>query len=214
METLLRNEFEKDRRKIKFERKIDTLSLEVFVDEHGAFSITRLNAENVALKSTTKEVIDHLLPVSVYKNYEGIPIYDNFEIEMVFPLAENIILDDEKIYSLQEVEKTPVFPGCYSDEKAELISCISQNIKTHINNNFNVFINPNSRIKKGKQRINIQFVIDKYGFVDAVKVKAKYKELEAEAERVIKALPKMVPGKHNNKAVGVQFLLPITFNLK
>ncbi|MCB0464548.1 MAG: energy transducer TonB [Aequorivita sp.] len=91
---------------------------------------------------------------------------------------------------------------------------MSENIKIHIANNFNVFLKPNSRVKKGNQRINIQFKINKNGFVDDIQAKAKYKELEKEALRVIKSLPKMTPGKNGKEPVDVLFLLPMTFKLQ
>lgn len=214
VESLLLNAFEKNKRIIKQGNNLDKLTLKVSIGEAGIFEIIDLKVKNIALYTTTKKVIDKLLPISIYKNFEGIPLYDSFEIEIDFPLKEEITtLKDKKIYTLQDVEKSPVFPGCYSDNNSTLRNCMSQNIQRHIANNFNVFINPKSRVKKGKQRINVQFIINKNGFIGDIKVKAKYKELENEAERVIKALPKMTPGKYQNEAVDVLILLPISFNL-
>ncbi|MEH6763721.1 MAG: energy transducer TonB [Aequorivita antarctica] len=214
IESLLLNAFEENKSKIKLRKNSDKLTLEVLVDESGNFRIIHLDVKNIGLYKTTQKVIENLLPISPYKNFEGTTLYDTFNVEIDFPLNENIAPAPEKNFTLQTVEKSPVFPGCYTDDKEELRACMSENIKAHIANNFSVFLKPNSRVKKGNQRINIQFKINKNGFVDNIKVKAKYKELEEEAIRVIKALPKMTPGKKGNIPVDVTFLLPMTFNLR
>lgn len=214
IENLLLNAFAENESKIKLLNNSDKLSMEVLVDGNGNFKIINLDVKNVGLYTTTQKVIENLLPISPYKNFEGITLYDTFTVEIDFPLKENIKFDQEKNFTLQNVEKSPVFPGCYAEVNEKLRLCMSQNIKAHIANNFSVFLKPNSRVKKGNQRINIQFNINKNGFIDNIKVKAKYKELEEEALRVIKALPKMTPGKKGSEPVDVTFLLPMTFNLR
>lgn len=214
IESILLNAFEENKSKIKLGHDSDKLHLEVLVDENGNFKIIHLDVKNIGLYKITEKVIENLLPISKYKNIEGVTLYDTFNIELDFPLKKIPHTTKEKIYTLQSVEKSPEFPGCYADKNEELRVCMSENIKTHIANNFNVFLKPNSRVKKGNQRINIQFIINKNGFVDDIKVKAKFKELEKEAIRVIKSLPKMTPGKNGKESVDVLFLLPMTFKLQ
>mgnify|MGYP003641330820 CR=1 FL=1 len=213
VESLLINAFEENKSKIKLGRNSDKLTLEVFIDENGNFKIVQLEVKNIGLYKVTQSVIANLLPISAYKNYEGVTLFDTFNVEINFPLIDNKPSSQENIFTLQTVEKSPIFPGCYADDKESHRTSMSENIEAHIANNFSVFLKPNSRVKKGNQRINIQFKINKNGFVDDIKVKAKYKELEVEAYRVIKALPKMTPGKNGNVPVDVTFLLPMTFNL-
>lgn len=213
LESVLITAFKENKSKINLGNKTDKLSLEVLVDEDGNFKIVELAVENVGLYKVTQSVIENLLPISPYKNYEGISIYDTFSLEIDFPLNKTTSLVNSETYTLLNVEQSPVFPGCFTENNKGLKSCMSASIKTHIANNFNVFLKPNSKIKKGNQRINIQFTINKLGFIDNIKTKAKYKELEEEAYRVIKLLPKMTPGKVDNNPVNVKILLPITFHL-
>ena len=57
-------------------------------------------------------------------------------------------------------------------------------------------------------------VIDKQGNVADIRVKAPHKDLEAEATRVIKALPIMTPGEHDGKPVHVKYTLPIRIDIQ
>ena len=63
-------------------------------------------------------------------------------------------------------------------------------------------------------RVILQFVVDKKGKVDEVKVvRSVDKDLDKEAVRLIKTLPKFTPGRQNGQTVAVWYTLPITFKL-
>jgi len=66
----------------------------------------------------------------------------------------------------------------------------------------------------GKQRIVVKFKIDNTGKVTNVQTRSEFKELEGEAIRVISSLPEMLPGEHEGKKVGVQYSLPIIFDIQ
>ena len=66
----------------------------------------------------------------------------------------------------------------------------------------------------GQQRILVSFVIDKSGQVMDVLAKAQHQELMDEAARVANLLPKMTPGMHQGKVVGVAYNLPILFKFE
>lgn len=66
----------------------------------------------------------------------------------------------------------------------------------------------------GKQKINVQFTIDKKGHVTNIKTKSPHPQLDKEAVRVINFIPEMTPGKQNNKDVGVIYNLPIVFQVQ
>jgi TonB family protein len=62
---------------------------------------------------------------------------------------------------------------------------------------------------------NQSFVIEKDGSISDVEVtKPVYPSLDAEAVRVIKAMPKWKPGKQDDKFVRVKFKMPVNFRLK
>ena len=63
-------------------------------------------------------------------------------------------------------------------------------------------------------QVLITFVVEKTGRVSDVKViKSVHPELDAEAKRVIEAMPDWKPGKQRGEDVRVQFTIPVTFRL-
>jgi TonB family protein len=108
------------------------------------------------------------------------------------------ISQDEVVY--QSVEKMPAFPG----GDAELINYLTHNIKY-----------PAEAAKKGIQgRVICQFVVNRDGSVANVEaVRSVDPELDAEAIRVITAMPKWTPGTQKGETVRVKYTLPINFRL-
>ena len=109
------------------------------------------------------------------------------------------------------IEQVPVYPGCKGEDNETLKKCMSEKISKHISKKFNVKIAKKLNLKSDLYRINVQFKIDKKGKVVNVRARADYPELEKEAVRVVESLPKMKPGKHEGKNVGVLYSLPINF---
>lgn len=105
---------------------------------------------------------------------------------------------DDDVYDV--VEKMPEFPG----GMAELMKYLSSNIKY-----------PVEAHKAGIQgRVVVSFVVNKDGTVkDAKIVRSVDKSIDAEALRVISAMPKWLPGYQNGKAVKVRYTVPVTFRL-
>ena len=64
-------------------------------------------------------------------------------------------------------------------------------------------------------RVVVQFVVEKDGSVGQVKVaRSVDRSLDNEAVRVVKSLPKFIPGKQNGQPVRVWYTLPVTFKLQ
>ncbi len=58
------------------------------------------------------------------------------------------------------------------------------------------------------------FVVMKDGSIGEVKVaKGVSPELDAEALRCVKSMPKWMPGKQNGEAVNVKYTIPLSFRL-
>ena len=112
--------------------------------------------------------------------------------------ADNNQTDQDKVY--QVVEKMPEFPGGIQ----MLIKYLSQNIKY-----------PEEAQKLGIEgKVICQFVITKEGKVDDVNViRSVHPSLDAEAIRVLKAMPIWIPGEQRGTKVNVQYVLPINFKL-
>ena len=99
------------------------------------------------------------------------------------------------------VEQMPQFPG----GDAELMKFLSKNIKY-----------PTMAMENNIQgRVIVQFVVTKTGAIGEVKVvRSVDRDLDREAVRVCKSLPKFTPGKMNGQAVNVWYTLPVSFKLQ
>ena len=65
-----------------------------------------------------------------------------------------------------------------------------------------------------QSKVILQFVVEKDGTVGEVKVaRSVDKNLDDEAIRVVKSLPKFIPGRQNGKVVRVWYTLPVDFKL-
>ena len=98
------------------------------------------------------------------------------------------------------VEQMPEFPGGME----AMIQFMQQNMKY-----------PKDAQKLNKQgRVLVNFIIEKDGRVsNAVVVKSVWPSLDAEALRLVRAMPKWTPGKQNGKVVRVKFTMPFNFSL-
>ncbi|UKM64999.1 energy transducer TonB [Flavobacteriaceae bacterium GSB9] len=107
------------------------------------------------------------------------------------------------------LERVPVYPGCelFPGNNAKR-KCMSEKIAEFINKEFNPDVVVGTGIY-GKQLVNVIFKIDKTGSITGVRVRAKHPDLEKEAIRAVRQLPKMVPGYQKGKAVIVPYSLPI-----
>ena len=98
------------------------------------------------------------------------------------------------------VDEMPEFPGGMQ----ELIAYLMQNIKY-----------PISALQKGiSGRVTTQFIVEKDGSITNVEVNRSIDaELDAEALRVVRAMPKWKPGKVKGEIVRVSYTLPVMFRL-
>lgn len=112
--------------------------------------------------------------------------------------------------SFAVIDQAPVYPGCESENDKK---CFSQSLAKHVGNEFDTGLAEALGLS-GKQRIISTFMIDENGDVVEIKVRAPHPELMKETTRVLKTIPKLKPGKHDNKAVKVAYSLPIIFNIE
>lgn len=107
--------------------------------------------------------------------------------------------EPEKVFDM--VEQMPAFPGGMQ----ELMVYLGKNIKY-----------PTIAQENGTQgRVIIQFVVERDGTISDVRVaRGVDPYLDKEAVRVVKSMPKWIPGKQNGKAVRVKFTVPVMFRLQ
>ncbi len=134
-------------------------------------------------------------------------------------LLEETIIEPKDYSNALEVpfaiiDEVPVFPGCETlSTNTERRKCTSDRINKSVAKRFNTDLAKGIGLK-GIQRISTIFKIDKEGNVTEVSSRAPHPDLEAEAIRVIKTLPKFISGKHNGKNVIVPYALPIVFQVR
>ena len=107
------------------------------------------------------------------------------------------------------IEDAPVFPGC-KGTKAQKKQCLQDKIKKHVNRKYNTGLAGDLGLDPGKKRVYVQFKISKTGSITDVRARGPHARLEKEAIRVVKLLPKMIPGKQRGRPVGVKYTLPVT----
>ena len=107
--------------------------------------------------------------------------------------------EPEKVFEV--VEQMPSFPG---GDKA-LMYFLSNNVKY-----------PVVAQENGVQgRVVISFVVEKDGSITDVRVvRSVDPSLDKEAARVVKSMPRWIPGKQNGAAVRVKYNVPVSFRLQ
>ena len=119
--------------------------------------------------------------------------------------AKEVIADEkpkeEETKVFDVVEQMPQFPG----GNAALFEYLSKHIKY-----------PVIAEENGIQgRVIVTFVVERDGSITDVKVvKSVDPSLDKEAQRVVKGMPRWIPGKQNGSAVRVKYTVPVTFRLQ
>ena len=108
-------------------------------------------------------------------------------------------VEEEKVFDV--VEQMPSFPG----GTGALMKFLNENIHY-----------PVVAQENGVQgRVVISFVVERDGHITDVQVaRSVDPSLDKEAQRVVKSMPKWIPGKQNGSAVRVKFNVPVAFRLQ
>lgn len=107
--------------------------------------------------------------------------------------------EETKVFDM--VEQMPSFPG----GEAALMEWLNKHIHY-----------PAIAQENGVEgRVIVQFVVGRDGSISDVTVaRSVDPSLDQEAKRVVRAMPKWIPGKQNGKSVNCKFTLPVTFRLQ
>lgn len=110
-------------------------------------------------------------------------------------------VEEEQPMNIAMVEQKPQFPG----GEAEMYKWLGANI-----------VYPPAAAEEGVSgRVVVEFVVGKDGSITNVRVvRPRHPALDKEAVRVVKAMPKWIPGRNNGQPVKVTYTLPVTFKLK
>ena len=108
-------------------------------------------------------------------------------------------VEEEKVFDV--VEQMPSFPG----GTTALMKFLNENIHY-----------PVVAQENGVQgRVVVSFVVERDGHITDVQIaRSVDPSLDKEAQRVVKSMPKWIPGKQNGSAVRVKFNVPVSFRLQ
>ena len=176
---------------------------------------TKLNGENPMIiidgKKITEEELQALPPesianITVMKEEAAIKSYGEEAKDGVIIIntkKHQEVLDNEPKQPdvFDVVEGMPQFPG----GAANLMSYLQQTIRY-----------PKEAMEaKTQGRVIVQFVVEKDGSISGAHVvKSVNPQLDAEALRVVNAMPNWTPGTQNGQTVRVKYAVPISFRLK
>lgn len=129
-------------------------------------------------------------------------------------------LNSEKVYKEQSeenvfkvVEVKPQFPGCNTGSSEEITKCAETKMLQFIYSN--IKYPPLARENGIQGTAYVRFVVDKDGSIINIKtIRGITAEIRDECERVIRLMPKWVPGQQGGKPVKVMFNIPIKFKLE
>ena len=121
--------------------------------------------------------------------------------------------DYEQEKNIDISETPPTYPGCDRRDFEFKMKCTSDKIGEFVNKNFDTKIAIKSGLK-GVHQVIVRFSINLEGNITKINAKGPNSEVEEEAIRVIKLLPKMNPGYQKGKPVWVPYTLPIGFEVK
>lgn len=143
--------------------------------------------------------------ISIIDNKDGRT--DDFGVDPADLIKHKVIIQDtepvvdETIYTIAIVEQAPSFPG----GESAMYEWLSKNI------NYPVIAQENNI----QGRVVMQFVVGRNGEIEEVEIlRGVDSSLDQEALRVIKAMPRWIPGKQGGNAVKVRYTLPVQFKLQ
>lgn len=187
-----------------------TINLNLTVNKTGSISNFEILSE--------ENPIDHEIIDSVFKEFTGfqpalvedVPVASKLNLNLILtsdglqtslktevpPILENGDSLDNSVYS--NIEKMPEFPG---GEKA---------IRRFLSTNIRYPIEAAENDIQGK--VFVGFIIEKDGSISNIQVKkGVHPLLDDEAVRIIKLMPRWIPGRQKGKPVRVSFTVPINF---
>lgn len=125
---------------------------------------------------------------------------DKLGIDIADLQEHKVIAAEEETHVFEIAEQQPEFPG----GKAELSNYLSKSIQYPVKAQENNI--------SGK--VILQFVVNQHGDITGITVlRSPDPTLSDEAIRVVKAMPKWIPGRQGGHPVRVRFTLPIDFKI-
>ncbi|MDG5490806.1 energy transducer TonB [Psychroserpens sp. SPM9] len=148
-------------------------------------------------------------------NEEKSPVAIDSIVEPEYPEVEGMLeIEDDFLVGLITVDVPPEFPQTPQNlTRKEKQTYFNTKMNSFVQKHFNIETTKHIGLS-GKQRIYVQFKIDETGQIQDIKTRAPHPELEKEAIRIVKLLPKFIPGKQRNLFTPIIYNLPIVFDIE
>ena len=156
-------------------------------------------AKGVVIKVLLTLPLFALLLFANCNSNENVKSSDNKAVEATENVEKTVVSDNSEPIA-ESAEVIPEYPG----GTAAMFEFIQSNVTY-----------PESAKDKGIEgKVFVQFVVEKDGSLSNIEVvRGINEDLDAEAVRVVKAMPKWTPGMNEGKPVRVHFTLPFLFKL-
>lgn len=173
------------------------LAKSIMVTEAKIVDSEEIREQNLAQANDVLKDIDAVIATKTVEN--GVTDGTGFNPDDYKQVVETTTPETEKVYTWVQVK--PSFPG---GEEARL-KWLRENLEY-----------PQQAITDEIQGlVQVGFVVEKDGSITNVKVvQSAHSTLDREAIRLVKAMPKWIPGKQNGNTVRAYFTQPIRFVLR
>jgi protein TonB len=155
-------------------------------------------------------------PMQAEVGVTGAPVRGLAGQDTIAPKVDSVLGDGKSALLISAVEELPIYPGCeaaVAASREEGFECFNRMIMALVSRN--VAYPKKARQLNIQGKVFVRFFIEKDGYVSNVEVvRSADPELDAEAARVIKMLPRMEPAKVNGKPVRITYTIPNNFRLK
>lgn len=208
-------------RKALWHRMEGRVLVQFMIDKKGkVIDIQVKGPENGQLLEEEALRVFETLPTFVPGKVNGKPVYVNkgvpinFVLPKEYKLAKTVYPTLDHINSFSDVDILPKFPSCSeSGSNDDALDCFNNQMVEHVQKHFKYPKRASEDYIEGQ--VKTQFVIDEEGNVTNIQLFGpdNGKILERAAEKLIEKLPKFIPAKKGDKAVGVKYSLPIDFKL-
>ena len=183
------------------------------INKKGEVVEVRSRAPHPDLEIEAVRVIN-ILPQFTPGKHKGEPVIVPYSLPIIFEVKEDNNMSNVDGIAFDNVDKAPTTKECETlSNNEEQRKCVSDMVSLFVQKNFDSDL-PSKLGLKGKQRIVVSFEINKIGDIEITKASAPHPDLEAEAIRTIKLLPRFIPGEQKGQKVNVAYVLPIIFMVK
>lgn len=173
------------------------LAKSIMVTEAKIVDSEEIREQNLAQANDVLKDIDAVIATKTVEN--GVTDGTGFNPDDYKQVVETTTPEEEKVYTWVQVK--PSYPG---GEEARL-KWLRENLEY-----------PQQAVADEIQGlVQVGFVVEKDGSITNVKVvQSAHSTLDREAVRLVKAMPKWIPGKQNGNTVRAYFTQPIRFVLR